>query len=538
MALALPSYESDQLISIIGSKRPISDSLRLIFSDLIPRRGVPRFLDPFCGSGAVSRIARGMGMEVLACDIEPFSFLVNHVYLSLHNDDLVPMLHDLGGIDAYFSLLNLEGLFAAETPGALEHPYLSRHYAPQNDQNYDGQKERLFFTAANARFLDAVRNEIEFSWLEHKISATEKAVVLASILYEASRKANTSGSFTSYHKKFATAGRVMRRRIVDSCSLFPPILPDAEVPRGEMYLGEASEFVKGKSADICYLDPPASIHQYGSAYHLLNTITMWDGFLPSPERDKQGNLRHKAGIRADWKSTHSPFCSLLHADAAFVHLLGNIDARHIVLTYPASGIVKAERLYELLAPRHGPVTILPVHKRNQGGRQRAGGKRNIEHVFVTGKPAELQVPVGSGLAILPLVHRLDSLTTAVFRSPQVLPPFQFIGGLMLDGLPRADLLLQKDPEYVEKLVELLEHAVCDTTEETLEVLVLACIGQGPAMEGKDRSRLERRLFRLLRKIPEKHTLERVEEIIRQARGDEQASQRIISFLSTIGDTAG
>lgn len=83
MALALPRYETNQLISIIGSKRPISDSLRLILSSLTPRRGTPLFLDPFCGSGVVSRLARGMGMAVRAGDTQPFSYLINHVYLSL-----------------------------------------------------------------------------------------------------------------------------------------------------------------------------------------------------------------------------------------------------------------------------------------------------------------------------------------------------------------------------------------------------------------------------------------------------------------------
>ncbi|MDD2296717.1 MAG: DNA adenine methylase, partial [Sphaerochaetaceae bacterium] len=307
MALALPRYETNQLISIIGSKRPISDSLRLILSSLTPRRGTPLFLDPFCGSGVVSRLARGMGMAVRAGDTQPFSYLINHVYLSLENDDLNPMLPEMGGLDAYFSLLNMQGLFASESASALARPFLSRYYAPQDDEDYDGKRERLFFTAANARFLDAVREVIETDWIEGRISANEKAVVLASILYEASRKANTSGSFTAYHKSFAGAGNVIRKRIVEPCLLTPPVLPDAEVPRGEMNLCEASKFVKRSSADICYLDPPATVHQYGSTYHLLNTITMWDDFSPSNQRDKEGQLLSKAGIRSDWKQTHSPF---------------------------------------------------------------------------------------------------------------------------------------------------------------------------------------------------------------------------------------
>lgn len=535
MALALPRYETNQLISIIGSKRPISDSLRLILSSLTPKRGTPLFLDPFCGSGVVSRLARGMGMAVRAGDTQPFSYLINHVYLSLENDDLNPMLPEMGGIDAYFSLLNMQGLFASESASALARPFLSRYYAPQDDEDYDGKRERLFFTAANARFLDAVREVIETDWIEGRISANEKAVVLASILYEASRKANTSGSFTAYHKSFASAGNVIRKRIVEPCLLTPPVLPDAEVPRGEMNLCEASEFVKRSSADICYLDPPATVHQYGSTYHLLNTITMWDDFIPSNQRDKEGQLLSKAGIRSDWKQTHSPFCSLSKADKAFVHLLGSIDARHIVLTYPASGIVEIERIHELLMPRHQPVTVIPLYKRNQGGRQRVAGNKNIEYVFITGKSEGLQVPVGTGLKILPLMGRLDELSTAVFRTPQNLPPFQFIGGVMLDGLPRGDVLLNMALADLEKQVAVLETSACTTEEEALEILVAACIGLGPEMEGKARARLEKRLYALLRKITEKHTLDKVEMFLAQSNGDVLACQRIKSFLNMRGE---
>ena len=107
---------------------------------------------------------------------------------------------------------------------------------------------------------------------------------------------------------------------------------------------------------------------------------------------------------------------------------------------------------------------------------------------------------------------------------------------MLDGLPRGDLLLAEDPEILEKQVILLEQAACETSEEALEVLVAACLGNGPILEGKERARLEKRLYTLLRRITEKHTLEKVGEIVRQDGGERPISQRITAFLSTRGDT--
>ncbi|HLW21762.1 MAG TPA: DNA adenine methylase, partial [Sphaerochaetaceae bacterium] len=157
MALSLPRYETDQLISIIGSKRPVADRLRFLLSSLAPQGKDTLFLDPFCGSGVVSRIARALGMQVRASDLEPFAFITNYVYLTLSNEDLVPLFSEMGGLDAYVSMLNLEGLYAARSGIDPVRPFLSSHYAPQSDEQLEMVQERLFYTAANARFLDTVR---------------------------------------------------------------------------------------------------------------------------------------------------------------------------------------------------------------------------------------------------------------------------------------------------------------------------------------------------------------------------------------------
>lgn len=524
LAFALPRYETDQLISIVGSKRPLADQLKLILSSLVSPRGKTLFLDPFCGSGSVSRIARSLGMDVRASDVEPFSFILNHVYLTMHSGHLSRMFTEMGGLDAYLSMLHLEGLYAAETGSSVKKPYLSRYYAPQSDDLYDGEKERLYFTAANARYLDVVREEIEESWLEGRISAREKAVVLAAIIYEASRKANTSGSFTSYHKQFHTAKKAVRTRIVEPCMIQAPVLPDDDVPQGEMHLSDAAEFVSRYSADICFLDPPATVHQYGSAYHLLNSITLWDNHAPSQQLDEDGKLIDRAGIRRDWKQTHSPFCSLKHADKAFIHLLERIDARHIVLIYPTRAMVESDRLFELLSVRNAPVTVVPLVKRNQGGRQSADGKRHVEQLFITGKAKGFQLPVGNGLKLLSLMERLDSLLSVVFKKAIQYPPFSFIGGVVLDGLPNMEVLTALSLEELEEKVVFLESQVCSTGEQGLTVMLLACANSSGIVDGVGRARLEKRLFSLLRRMVPSMGKEETESLFR----------RIVDLLEHMG----
>ncbi|NLA93438.1 MAG: hypothetical protein GX842_08440, partial [Spirochaetales bacterium] len=260
-------------------------------------------------------------------------------------------------------------------------------------------------------------------------------------------------------------------------------------------------------------------------YHLLNTIAKWDNYLPSNERDAEGNLLSKGGIRSDWRETYSPFCSLKEADHAFVNLFGSIDARHIVLTYPANGIMEIERLYELLEPRHAPVSVIPVAKRNQGGRQ-SEGKQNVEYIFVAGKMAGFNLTMEYSIELLPLIERLTNLTDTLFRTPQTLSGYPFIGGLILDGLPPLEVLLNKDVEELQREVELLEANRCDNLDEGLKVLVRATLD--PTQKG--RGRLEKRLYPLLRRLDEKVRLERVLEELNWPEGDPSVAARLREFL--------
>ena len=542
MRYAFPRYETDQLVPLLGSKRGLQAPLRLILEDLLPKRGQPLFLDPFCGSGAVSRIARMLGCKVVAGDVEPFAFILNHVYLTLHNQDLTPMFAEMGGLDAYLSMLNLQGMYAATMATDLPHGYLSRYYAPKDDMHYDGGRERLYYTRFNALFLDTVREEIEQGWLSGRISAVEKAIVLACILYEASRRANTSGSFTAYLKRFGSYEGTALSRIAGASELSAPMLPEEGTVRGSMHVQDAATLVARYKADICFLDPPSSIHQYGSAYHLLNSITLWDHLAPGMERDAQGKLMDRSGIRSDWKQTHSPYCSLKKADAAMIHLLGCVDARHIVLTYPSSGILSPQRIHELLSARHAPVHVIPLAKRNQGGRQPLSGlKKTIEQVFITGKAASTILMVGDSMEKLPYIAQLQDLTSAVFCCAASRGPLVFIGGVLLDELPPAHELLSYDVQLLAGFVSYALAAQCATLEESLDVMVEALEDDAPfKVDGKGRVRIEKRILSILRRSCDTSHRQQFDALYMRVCAKVQGKPRMVSLgrhLDALGGAA-
>ena len=63
---------------------------------------------------------------------------------------------------------------------------------------------------------------------------------------------------------------------------------------------QLSEELKDIEFDITYLDPPYNQHQYGSNYHLLNTIALND--KPPVNKDIIINDKkvNKSAIRKDW----------------------------------------------------------------------------------------------------------------------------------------------------------------------------------------------------------------------------------------------
>ena len=63
--------------------------------------------------------------------------------------------------------------------------------------------------------------------------------------------------------------------------LIVPTLASDNLLPAKVYQQDALSFVSSHSCDICYLDPPSSVVQYGNSYHLLNSVAKWDYYEPS-----------------------------------------------------------------------------------------------------------------------------------------------------------------------------------------------------------------------------------------------------------------
>ncbi len=388
-------YCSSQLIPYLGNKRALLPRLLPVFQRLSTGLHAPLFVDAFAGSGSVSRLARAMGMRVVTNDWEPYSEALNSCWLSLRPSDLDRCFG--GKVNSVFEEWNgmhqeAEGHASSYRAGGA--PYMARWYAPACTDAPRLGDERLFYTAENATFLDRVRYRIDDELPAGEPGSdgdVRRRVLMAALLLEASVHTNTSGVFKAFHRGFGGHGKDALRRIMGRMRLEVPILP--ELQPATVTREDAVSLVGRYSADIMYCDPPYNQHQYGSNYHILNTLLRWDG-LPRP-MDGAGpdGASRIAGIPQDWKQTRSAFCSRRQAAGAIAAVLDACDSRHLVFSWNADAHLSGDELIELLAPR-GRLEVLALqYVAYRGGRQSASrSSRSREYLFTVDTTSR---PVGT-----------------------------------------------------------------------------------------------------------------------------------------------
>jgi adenine-specific DNA-methyltransferase len=393
----LSDYLKRQLIAYIGNKRALLPFLSELFVELIGERRPGIFLDAFAGSGSVSRLARTLGFEVHANDWEPYALVMNRAYLTQTPQGARRAFTPLGGLDAVLDRLN--GLKAPRQE------FVARWYAPRSTAEADWRTERLFYTRENALWLDAVREAIDdLVPPTAEGAAPARDLLLALLVYEASVHSNTSGVFKAFHKGFGGHGGDALTRILASMELERPELWDSPRSASASAL-DAATFLSTRTADLIYLDPPYNQHQYGSNYHLLNTVVLGDRFVPEA----------KAGIRRDWVKTRSPFCSRSTAPRAFQALVDAADARHLVVSYNTEGVIPFEELYGIL-DRRGRVELrVQDYVTYRGGRQSPGRRtHNLEFVLVVNTGARDRSGARTEVDQFLAQKRLGTLLKAAF----------------------------------------------------------------------------------------------------------------------------
>lgn len=247
------------------------------------------FCDLFAGTTTVGRHFKRRGFRVLSNDLMHYSFVFGKAYIENNT------LPDFTGLALPRQAAALFYLDTAPLEQALD--YLNR-LPPEEGfmfQNYCdigtmGQEhQRMYFSAANAGKIDAIRNQI-LRWHEsQEITDNEFYILLASLLEAVPSVSNTTGTYAAFLKFWES-------RSQKPLTLAVPHVITSHLAH-EVYRGNANDLIGRIECDVLYLDPPYNTRQYAPNYHILETVARWDA--PA--------IYGKSGLRP-YKEEKSEYC--------------------------------------------------------------------------------------------------------------------------------------------------------------------------------------------------------------------------------------
>ena len=291
-------------MNYIGSKYKLLPFIKETIYEVVGKDlSTQIFCDLFAGTGVVGRAFKTEVKQIISNDIEYYSYVLNKNYISNHIPfEYQPYLYELN---------SLEG-----TEG-----FIFREYSEK------GSAGRNYFKELNGKRIDAIRQTIEQWKKENHITENVYYFLLASLLENADKVANTAsvyGAFLKHLKKSA------QKDLYLDPALF------AENANEHLVFNEDSNILITKiSGDILYLDPPYNQREYGANYHLLNTIAKYDTFAP------QG----KTGLRSYQKSA---YCKKNKVQEAFEKLIKEAQFRYIFLSYNNEGLMPAQMIRDIM----------------------------------------------------------------------------------------------------------------------------------------------------------------------------------------------
>lgn len=382
-AIRTNHYLYSQLIPYIGNKRKLLPLIAHAIEATGQQHGT--FVDLFTGSTVVARLAKRLGYRVVANDWEPYSYEIACATVALNRP---PPFAALGGPSRVFATLNsLPPVYG----------YIAHHLCPEDDDEPDPEHERMFFTQCNGRRIDAIREQVAAWEQAGLVSSDERAYVLSALVYAVSYVSNTSGVFKGFHYGWGGKTSTALYRILSTLTLREPILYDNRqdnlaLREDAQALGGELRARLGNRPEIVYLDPPYNQHPYGSNYHVLNTVVLWDKPRVARSIRINGRKVDKSAIRKDWRTERrSPYNSAREAVAAFEELVGSVDARWLLLSYSTDGNMPLESVLRMMAARGTLKVFTRPYKRYRVSTPRMSPKsHNVEFVAMVdtqGRPS-------------------------------------------------------------------------------------------------------------------------------------------------------
>jgi len=292
-------------MNYIGSKQKLSSFISTSVSSVVGDDLSQKiFCDLFAGTGIIGRTFKTNVKKVISNDLEYYSYILNKNYIENHETldfySIIEELNHLNGIEGFIF----------------------------NEYSENGNQKRLYFSEYNGKKIDAIRQQIEIWEKEKIINSKTYYFLLASLLESADKVANTASVYGAYLKKIKKSAQ---KNLVLEPAIFS--INDNE---HEVFNEDSNLLIKKIEGDILYLDPPYNARQYGSNYHLLNTIAKYDIFIP----------KGKTGLR---EYNRSDYCSKINVRKSFEDLVKNANFNYTFLSYNNEGLMSEDEIRTVMS---------------------------------------------------------------------------------------------------------------------------------------------------------------------------------------------
>ena len=329
--------------------------------------------DAFCGTGAVS------------------DRLKNKFNLVINDNLKWATVYTAGRLYAsscHFERLGFDPFAFLNQSDEKVQGFIYKNYAPT-------ESSRMYFTPENAARIDYFRKQIE-EWHKNKLlSEAEYMLLLASLVESVSRVSNTVGVYGAFLKKWD--GRALK-----PIEFIKPAYNACDSLNIKIYNDKTENIISDVKCDILYLDPPYTQNQYGTQYHLLETLILND----HPSVSKVTGSRPVMPMRSDWSKEYK-------AHILLDRIIANTTARYIVMSYNNDGLMSKEYI-EAVMKRYGkPETYCCKkisYKKYQNWKSQ-NHKEHFEYLFFVEKkdPADVvyESPlnyIGSKARVIPAIR--------------------------------------------------------------------------------------------------------------------------------------
>ncbi|EAY31524.1 DNA adenine methylase [Microscilla marina] len=305
-------------MNYIGSKYKLAGFIEQSMEEVVGSLHGLIMAELFGGTGIISRKLKTRLKQLIVNDLEPYSYALLRHYIgnTTHLERQDKLIEELRQVPAH------EGL-------------IYQHYCEGSGSG------RMYFSNENGQRIDGIRTQIEAWKNEGYINEPEYYFLLASLLENADKVANTASVYGAFLKQ-------LKRSAQNPLNLRAAAYEVVPTQQNQVYNADANELIKqpGITGDILYLDPPYNARQYGANYHLLNTIVLYDVFEP----------RGKTGLR-DYN--RSLYCQSRKVAPAFEELIAQARFRYIFVSYNNEGLMSKERVREIMS-RYGHYSLKTI----------------------------------------------------------------------------------------------------------------------------------------------------------------------------------